>query len=76
MTDNKLNPGKEDKLACTESTHTSLYWSLIQVVNMTTIKQLIVLRRKAGLTRKEFFDYHYQEHGKISTGPDPAENPT
>ncbi|KAL3444249.1 hypothetical protein BJX65DRAFT_320022 [Aspergillus insuetus] len=40
------------------------------------IKQLVVLRRKAGLTREEFFDYHYQKHGAISTAPTPAETPT
>jgi hypothetical protein len=43
---------------------------------MPYIKQLVVLRRKAGLSREEFFDYHYQKHGAISTGPTPAETPT
>ncbi|KAL3483133.1 hypothetical protein BJX62DRAFT_231186 [Aspergillus germanicus] len=43
---------------------------------MPYIKQLVVLRRKAGLTREEFFDYHYQTHGAISTGPTAAETPT
>ncbi|KAL2797329.1 hypothetical protein BJX66DRAFT_335230 [Aspergillus keveii] len=43
---------------------------------MPYIKQLVVLRRKAGLTREDFFDYHYQAHGAISTGPTAAETPT
>ncbi|CEL03916.1 hypothetical protein ASPCAL05053 [Aspergillus calidoustus] len=43
---------------------------------MPYIKQLVVLRRKAGLTREEFFDYHYQTHGAISTAPTSAETPT
>ena len=42
---------------------------------MPGIKQLIVLRRKAGLTCQEFFDYHYQVHGAISTAPNPGETP-
>ncbi|KAL4875167.1 hypothetical protein BJY04DRAFT_211469 [Aspergillus karnatakaensis] len=43
---------------------------------MPYIKQLVALRRKAGLTRQEFFDYHYQKHGAISTAPTSAETPT
>ncbi|CAI7673658.1 unnamed protein product [Penicillium pancosmium] len=42
---------------------------------MAGIKQLVVLRRKAGLTRQEFFDYHYRVHGAISTAPNPRETP-
>ncbi|KAJ5786622.1 uncharacterized protein N7503_011834 [Penicillium pulvis] len=42
---------------------------------MTPIKQLVAVRRKAGLTREEFFDYHYQKHGALSTGPEPADTP-
>ncbi|PYH72187.1 EthD domain-containing protein [Aspergillus vadensis CBS 113365] len=42
---------------------------------MPIIKQLIALRRKAGLTREEFFDYHYQVHGALSKGPSPSETP-
>lgn len=42
---------------------------------MPIIKQLIALRRKAGMTKDEFFDYHYQVHGALSTGPSPSETP-
>ncbi|GAB1197641.1 hypothetical protein APSETT444_006941 [Aspergillus pseudonomiae] len=42
---------------------------------MAPIKQLVVLRRKAGLTKDEYFDYHYQKHGAISTAPTAAETP-
>ncbi|GAT24210.1 hypothetical protein RIB2604_01800350 [Aspergillus luchuensis] len=42
---------------------------------MPIIKQLIALRRRAGLTREEFFDYHYQVHGALSKGPSPSETP-
>ncbi|OJJ71736.1 hypothetical protein ASPBRDRAFT_125903 [Aspergillus brasiliensis CBS 101740] len=42
---------------------------------MPIIKQLIALRRKAGMTRDEFFDYHYRVHGALSTGPSPSETP-
>ncbi|GLA66482.1 hypothetical protein AtubIFM54640_009060 [Aspergillus tubingensis] len=42
---------------------------------MPIIKQLIALRRKAGLTREEFFDYHYRVHGALSKGPSPSETP-
>ncbi|KAL4888832.1 hypothetical protein BDV59DRAFT_187872 [Aspergillus ambiguus] len=43
---------------------------------MPPVKQLVVVRRKAGLTKEEFFDYHYQKHGAISTAPTAAETPT
>ncbi|OJJ52524.1 hypothetical protein ASPSYDRAFT_164689 [Aspergillus sydowii CBS 593.65] len=42
---------------------------------MAPIKQLVALRRKAGLTKDEYFDYHYQRHGAISTAPTAAETP-
>ncbi|OGM40078.1 hypothetical protein ABOM_011272 [Aspergillus bombycis] len=42
---------------------------------MAPVKQLVVLRRKAGLTKDEYFDYHYQKHGAISTAPTAAETP-
>lgn len=42
---------------------------------MPPVKQLVALRRKAGLTKEEYRDYHYQKHGAISTGPTPAETP-
>ncbi|KAJ5776306.1 uncharacterized protein N7511_001317 [Penicillium nucicola] len=45
---------------------TAITWSRSPMI--PGIKQLIVLRRKAGMTRQEFFDYHYQVHGAISTG--------
>ncbi|KAF2659345.1 hypothetical protein K491DRAFT_622863 [Lophiostoma macrostomum CBS 122681] len=34
------------------------------------LKQVACLRRKAALTRKEFFDHHFQVHGAISDKPD------
>ncbi|CAJ0546535.1 Ff.00g011620.m01.CDS01 [Fusarium sp. VM40] len=43
---------------------------------MHYLKQIVAVRRKAGLTRQEFFDYHFQVHGKISTAPSPAETPS
>ncbi|UDD65102.1 hypothetical protein AFCA_012296 [Aspergillus flavus] len=43
---------------------------------MPPVKQLVALRRKAGLTKEEYRDYHYQKHGAISTGPTPAETPS
>ncbi|KAL6705916.1 hypothetical protein ACN47E_006195 [Coniothyrium glycines] len=33
------------------------------------LKQMAALRRKPNLTRKEFFDYHFQVHGSISDVP-------
>ncbi|KAL4993521.1 hypothetical protein BDV10DRAFT_198272 [Aspergillus recurvatus] len=39
------------------------------------IKQLVAVRRKAGMTREEFLNYHYQVHGSLSTGPSPSETP-
>ncbi|KAF4953614.1 hypothetical protein FGADI_5950 [Fusarium gaditjirri] len=32
---------------------------------MTHIKQIVAIRRKPGLTRQEFFGYHFQVHGKL-----------
>ena len=44
---------------------------------MAYIKQLVTVRRKAGLTKEEFFNYHYQKHGGLSsTAPNPADTPT
>jgi hypothetical protein len=43
---------------------------------MPYLKQIVAVRRKAGLTKQEFFDYHFQVHGKISTAPSPAETPS
>ncbi|KAJ4362826.1 hypothetical protein N0V95_001200 [Ascochyta clinopodiicola] len=40
------------------------------------LKQIACLRRKSNLTRKEFFDYHFQVHGSISDTPSsPDEKP-
>ncbi|KAJ4356860.1 uncharacterized protein N0V89_004897 [Didymosphaeria variabile] len=40
------------------------------------LKQIACLRRKANLTRKEFFDHHFQIHGAISDKPNsPNEKP-
>jgi len=39
------------------------------------VKQLATIRRRAGLTVKEFLDYHYQQHGRISTAPTPEQTP-
>lgn len=33
------------------------------------VKLVTVLRRKPYMTRKEFLDYHFQEHGKLSDEP-------
>ncbi|KAB8277144.1 hypothetical protein BDV30DRAFT_234945 [Aspergillus minisclerotigenes] len=43
---------------------------------MAPVKQLVALRRKAGLTMEEYRDYHFQKHGAISTGPSAAETPS
>ncbi|KAG5659496.1 hypothetical protein KAF25_002055 [Fusarium avenaceum] len=40
---------------------------------MHYLKQIVAVRRKSGLTRQEFFDYHFQVYGKISTAPSPEE---
>ncbi|KAF3036327.1 hypothetical protein E8E12_006269 [Didymella heteroderae] len=37
------------------------------------LKQIACLRRKSNLTRKEFFDYHFQVHGSISDEPSDAD---
>ncbi|UZJ55691.1 hypothetical protein CBS101457_005011 [Exobasidium rhododendri] len=42
---------------------------------MSMLKQIAVVRRRAGLSRKEFFDYHFQVHGALSSGPVEAETP-
>ncbi|GMF12516.1 unnamed protein product [Phytophthora lilii] len=34
------------------------------------VKVVTLLRRKPNMTRKEFLDYHFQEHGSISDVPD------
>ncbi|KAK4542471.1 hypothetical protein LTR36_006723 [Oleoguttula mirabilis] len=39
------------------------------------IKQLVVLRRRAGQTTQEFFDHHYQKHGALSDPSAPEETP-
>ncbi|KZM22223.1 uncharacterized protein EKO05_0002069 [Ascochyta rabiei] len=40
------------------------------------LKQIACLRRKSNLTRKEFFDYHFQVHGSLSDTPSsPDEKP-
>lgn len=33
------------------------------------LKQIACIRRKANLTRTEFFNYHFQVHGSISDEP-------
>ncbi|KAF5537536.1 Opine oxidase subunit B [Fusarium mexicanum] len=43
---------------------------------MPYIKQIVAIRRKPGLTRQEFFDYHFQVHGKLSQGPSPDVTPS
>jgi len=40
-----------------------------------SLKLLAVIRRKAGMTRQEFFDYHFQEHGRQSEAPTAEETP-
>ncbi|KAF4338893.1 hypothetical protein FBEOM_7199 [Fusarium beomiforme] len=42
---------------------------------MPHIKQIVAIRRKPGLTRQEFFDYHFQVHGNLSQGPTPETTP-
>ncbi|KAE8364279.1 EthD domain-containing protein [Aspergillus caelatus] len=42
---------------------------------MAPVKQLVALRRKAGLTKEEYCDYHYQKHGAVSTAPTATETP-
>ncbi|KAJ4399547.1 hypothetical protein N0V91_009372 [Didymella pomorum] len=37
------------------------------------LKQIACLRRKSNLTRKEFFDYHFQVHGSMSDEPSDAD---
>ncbi|KAF5638107.1 hypothetical protein F52700_4811 [Fusarium sp. NRRL 52700] len=43
---------------------------------MSQIKQIVAIRRKPGLTRQEFFDYHFQVHGRLSQGPSPQVTPS
>ncbi|EXA36489.1 hypothetical protein FOQG_11219 [Fusarium oxysporum f. sp. raphani 54005] len=43
---------------------------------MPHIKQIVAIRRKPGLTRQEFFDYHFQVHGKLSQAPSPDITPS
>ncbi|KAF4442967.1 hypothetical protein F53441_11611 [Fusarium austroafricanum] len=43
---------------------------------MPYIKQIVAVRRRGGLTRKEFFDYHFQVHGKLTQGPSPEATPS
>ncbi|KAG5760136.1 hypothetical protein H9Q72_011734 [Fusarium xylarioides] len=43
---------------------------------MPHIKQIVAIRRKPGLTRQEFFDYHFQVHGRLSQGPSPEVTPS
>ncbi|CAH0022523.1 unnamed protein product [Clonostachys rhizophaga] len=43
---------------------------------MPYLKQIVAVRRKAGITRQEFFNYHFQVHGRISVAPSPAETPS
>jgi DNA-binding transcriptional regulator YiaG len=44
--------------------------------SMPHIKQIVAIRRKPGLTRQEFFDYHFQVHGKLSQAPSPDITPS
>lgn len=41
----------------------------------TPLKQIVLIRRKAGQSISQFFKYHYQEHGRLSVGPTPQETP-
>ncbi|RBQ77170.1 hypothetical protein FVER14953_13930 [Fusarium verticillioides] len=43
---------------------------------MSYLKQVVAIRRKPGLTRQEFFDYHFQVHGRLSHGPSPEVTPS
>ncbi|KAL4894161.1 hypothetical protein BDV59DRAFT_207215 [Aspergillus ambiguus] len=42
---------------------------------MPIVELLVALRRKAGMMREEFLNYHYQVHGSLSTGPSPSGAP-
>lgn len=44
--------------------------------SMPHIKQIVAIRRKPSLTRQEFFDYHFQVHGKLSQAPSPDITPS
>ncbi|KAK6428872.1 hypothetical protein LTR95_014980 [Oleoguttula sp. CCFEE 5521] len=39
------------------------------------LKQFVFVRRRSGMTMKEFFDHHYQVHGFLSYGPSPETMP-
>lgn len=41
--------------------------------NKTLVKQVVAIRRKPDMTRKEFLDHHYQVHGSISDGPEDSD---
>ena len=44
--------------------------------NMAALKQMVIIRRRAGMTHQEFFNYHYQHHGALGTvGVPPEETP-
>ncbi|KAL0930688.1 uncharacterized protein CTRU02_214763 [Colletotrichum truncatum] len=36
---------------------------------MAFLKMVAIIRRRSGMTRREFFNYHFQVHGSLSTGP-------
>lgn len=38
-----------------------------------SLKLLAIVRRKSGLTKREFFDYHFQQHGLKSEAPSGGE---
>lgn len=43
--------------------------------NMSGLKMLCLIRRRGGVTRREFLDYHFQTHGAKSEAPTEKETP-
>lgn len=42
---------------------------------MSGLKMLCLIRRRGGVTRREFLDYHFQTHGAKSEAPTEKETP-
>lgn len=52
------------------------YYLTMSAQPKSYLKQIACLRRKSNLTRKEFFDHHFQVHGSLADVPsNPDEKP-
>jgi hypothetical protein len=55
---------------CIDTTDHNLTTIPAMTSTQPILKQIAAIRRKAGLTRQEFFDHHFQIHGTLSDGGD------